>query len=86
MKKSEQLQILTVLPQSWTRKWIQAEFGGSDYMAWRSKQLVREKGILLSSNPKAGPSLPSETVKLVIDFYESDEISRTMPGKKDFIC
>ena len=24
-------------------------------------------------------------MKLVIDFYESDDISRTMPGKKDFI-
>ena len=85
MKRSEQMQILTVLPQSWTRKRIQAEFGVSDYMARRSKQLVRDKGILSSPDPKAGPSLPSETVKLVINFYESDEISRMMPGKKDFV-
>ena len=84
-ERGEQLQILTVLPQSWTRKQIQAEFGVSDYMARKSKQLVRDKGILSSPDPKAGPSLPSETVKLVIDFYESDDISRTMPGKKDFV-
>ena len=45
-ERSEQLQILTVLPQSWTRKRIQAEFGVSDYMARKSKQLVRDKGIL----------------------------------------
>ena len=28
IKRSEQLQILTVLPRSWTRKQIQSEFGG----------------------------------------------------------
>ena len=84
-KRSEQLQILTILPQSWTRKRIRAEFGVSDYMARKSKQLVQEKGILSSPDPKAGSSLPSETVKLVTDFYESNEISRTMPGKKDFV-
>ena len=84
-KRSEQLQILTVLPQSWTRKRIQDEFGVSDYMARKSKQLVREKGILSSPDPKPGNSLPSETVKLVIDFYESDEISRMMPGMKNFV-
>ena len=84
-KRSEQMQILTVVPQSWSRKQIQAEFGVSDYMARKSKQLVQDKGILSSPNPKAGPSLPSETVKLVIEFYESDEISRTMPGRKDFV-
>ena len=32
-KRSEQLQILTVLPRSWTRKQTQSEFGVSDYMA-----------------------------------------------------
>ena len=84
-KRSEQLQIRTILPQSWTRKRIRAEFGVSDYMAQKSKQLVQEKGILSSLDPMAGYSLPSETVKLVTDFYESNEISQTMPGKKDFV-
>ena len=84
-KRSEQLQILTVLPRSWTRKHIQSEFGVSDYMARKCKQLVLEKGILSSPDPKPGPSLPSETVEIVTNFYQSDEISRTMPGKKDFI-
>lgn len=84
-KKSEQLQILTVLPRSWTRKRIQGEFGVSDYMARKCKQLVREKGILSSPDPKPGPSLPSETVQIVTDFYQTDEITRIMPGKKDFV-
>ena len=32
-KKSEQLQILTILPKSWTKKQIESEFGVLDYMA-----------------------------------------------------
>ena len=84
-KRSEQVQILTVLPRSWTRKRIQNEFGVSEYMARKSKQLVREKGVLSSPVPKPGHSLPFATVKQVTDFYESDEVSRMMPGKKDFV-
>ena len=54
-------------------------------MARKSKELVKEKGILSLPGPKPGPSLPPETVEIVHTYYESDEISRVMPGKKDFI-
>ena len=37
------------------------------------------------SGPKRGPSLPPETVDIVHAFYEHDDISRIMPGKKDFV-
>ena len=57
----------------------------SDYIARKCKQLVREKGVFSSPDPKPGHSLPSETVEIVTDFYQSDEVSRTMPGKKDFV-
>ena len=57
----------------------------SNYMARKSKELVKEKGILSTPNPKPGSSLPQETTDLVIQFYESDDISRVMPGKKDFV-
>jgi hypothetical protein len=83
--RSEQLQILTVLPQSWTHKKIQSVFQTSNYMARKSKQLVKEKGILSTPNPKHGHSLPPKTLDLIKSFYESDNISRTMPGKKDFV-
>lgn len=64
---------------------IQDEFGVSDYMARKCKQLVKDKGILSTPDPKAGHGIPPKTVKLAIDFYESDDISRIMPGKKDFM-
>ena len=57
----------------------------SDYMARKCKQLVRDKGILSNPDPKPGPSLPSEALQLVQSFYQLDEISRVMAGKKDFI-
>jgi hypothetical protein len=64
-KKSEKLQILTVLPKSWTPKHIQQEFGVTHYMACKSKELVKEKGILSLPGPKPGHSLQTETVRLV---------------------
>lgn len=38
-----------------------------------------------SPDPKPGKSLSLETVDLVRRFYESDDVSRQMPGKKDFV-
>ena len=82
---SEKIQILTVLPKSWSLSKIQTEFGVSRYMAKKAKDLVQEKGILASPNPKPGHSLPSKVVEIVRAFYTSDEVSRLMPGKKDFV-
>ena len=73
--KSEQLQILTVLPKSWPVKKVQEEFCVTNYMARRSKTLVKEKRILSLPDPKRGPSLPPQTIQLVCEFYQSDEIS-----------
>ena len=84
-KRSEQLQIITVLPKSWSLIKIQQEFSVSSYMARKSKELVKEKGVLSLPSPKPGPSLLPETVNIVHMFYESDDISRIMPGKKDFV-
>ena len=41
-ENSLKLQILTVLPKSWSVRKIQVEFGVSDYMARRAKLLVKE--------------------------------------------
>ena len=83
--RSEQLQILTIVPKSWSLRKIESEFGASNFMARKAKQLVREKGILSTPNPKPGRSLPQTSIDVVIHFYESDENSRMMPGKKDCI-
>ena len=84
-ERSKKIQILTVLPKSWSIRKIQLEFGTSNFMARKAKELVKKKGILSSPDPKPARTLPQPTVDLVTSFYESDEISRIMPGKKDFV-
>ena len=84
-KKSEKVQILTILPKSWPVRKIQSEFGTSNYMARKAKDLVKEKGVLATPNPKLGHLLAPKTADLVRGFYESDDVSRIMPGKKDFV-
>ncbi|KAL5515128.1 hypothetical protein EMCRGX_G000252 [Ephydatia muelleri] len=83
--RSERIKILTVLPKSWSKRKIAKEFGVSRYLARRAKKLVAEKGILSSPNPEGGRALPVEIEEEVHTFFWSDSISRTMPGKKDFL-
>ena len=61
--RSEKIQILTVLPKSWSIRRVQEEFGVSDFMARKAKLLVREKGVLSTTNPIPGHSLPQKTVQ-----------------------
>ena len=77
--------ILTVLPKSWTIRKVQDEFGATNYMVRKAKELVKQKGVLSTPNPKPGHALAVETTALVQSFYESDEVSRMMPGKKDYV-
>ena len=55
------------------------------HTAQRSKKIVEEQGVLSLPSPKAGHSLVVETVDVVHSFYQSDDISRVMPGMKDFV-
>ena len=84
-ERSVQVQVLTVLPMSWSIEKIQVEFGASNFMVRKAKQLVKDKGILSSPDPRPGRSLARRTVDIVVAFYESDSSSRMMPGKKDFV-
>ena len=84
-KKSEKLQILTILPQSWSIKRIEMEFGTTNHMARLAKALVASKGILATPNPRSGKTLSDDTVQLVKLFYLNDSVSRVMPGKKDCV-
>ena len=54
-------------------------------MIRKAKALVREQGILALPNPKVGKVVPKETENAVRELYLSDNISRQMPGMKDFV-
>ena len=51
LQNSAKVQILTILPKSWSIQKIQTEFGVSNFMARKVKQLVKEKGVLSSPDP-----------------------------------
>ncbi len=53
--KSDQVQVLTVLPKSWSIAKTRMKFvNASDYMVRKAKNLVKEKGILSTPNPRIG--------------------------------
>ena len=54
-------------------------------MACKAKSLMKSGVILSTPNPKAGHGLCEDLKVLVQKFYESDEMSRMMPGKKDVV-
>ena len=83
--RNSKLKILTLLPLSWSVSKIQSHFYASKHMIQTAKGLAREGKIMCTPEKKKGKSLPQSTVKLVTDFYESEEVSRMMPGKKDFV-
>jgi len=83
--RSEKLRILSVLPKSWSRQKIMKEFQCTQYIARQAKILVQEKGVLSTPNPRIKNCLPKETIEKVIEFYHSSDISREMPGMKDYV-
>jgi hypothetical protein len=83
--KNEKVQILTVLPKSWSAIRVQQEFAASNYMVRKAKRLVQDHGILSLPTQKAGRTLSARVVDDVREFYCSDTMSRIMPGMKDFV-
>ena len=53
-EKSVKVQILTLLPMSWSIKKIENKFKASNYMVHKAKSLVISKGILSTPNPNQG--------------------------------
>ena len=84
-KPSEKIRILTAAPRSWSIRKLSSEFGASQHQARCAKRLQESSGCLSGPNPKPGKVLNAETASLVRGFYTSEELSREMPGAKDFV-
>ena len=84
--KCEKYQLLTLLPSTWSLRKIQNEFGVSLRMARTAKKIQADKGPMSAPDQKMPSNkLPAETMNCVIDFYNLDDVSRAMPGKKDCV-
>lgn len=54
-------------------------------MAAQAKKLANEKGVLSTPHSKCGPSLSEDVKNQVLEFYNDDDISRTLPGERDYV-
>ena len=85
MKVPEKIQILTLAPKSWSIPNVMQFFDVTEYQVRESRKILESKGILSKPDAKRGSSLSDEIIKDVQLFYEDDEYSRMMPGKKDCV-
>lgn len=83
ISKREKIQVLTIAPQSWSRKKVAQEFQVSEYMVRKARNLTIERGILAMPDRKGGHKISDEIQEIVKQFYEDDEHSMMMPGAKD---
>ena len=82
---TEKLQILTLVPDSWSQKYCSEYFGVSGYIIPSARELKQRKGILAQPSQKKGKTMAEETIDLVNAFYEDDEYSRQLPWKKAYV-
>ena len=83
--KREKIQISTLTPESWTLQKKAKEFKVSKATARKARILRKEKGILAVPKPVIRKKPSEKTVNSVLEFYQNDEYSRQLPGKKDCV-
>lgn len=81
----DKIKYLTMTPRSWSIRELERNFKTTYRMARKAKQLQDECGFGSSPNPRPSRTLPQSVIIKVINFYISDEISRILPGKKDYV-
>jgi len=83
--RSHKVQILTIF-RHWSYQKIQVHFPtATRHMITIAKNIAKDKGILGDPNPKSHPSLGADVTNSIMNFYQSDEHTQIMPGKKDFV-
>ena len=79
------VQLLTLTPESWSIKYASNYFQVSEYLIRRARELKRQQGINALPDQNTGKILPEDTLAHVRSFFEDDEYSRLLPGKKDVV-
>ena len=78
-------QLITLAPKSMSLSQVMSTFNVTEYQARKARQLFQEKGLLAVPPSYNGKVLPKDVSDMVVAFYENDENSRLMPGKKDCV-
>ena len=71
----EKIQILTLMPQSWSIKKTWEEFHVSERMAKAARKLKIEKGRQAQPKNKRGKKLPENVKQKVMEIFEDQEFS-----------
>ncbi|KAK3924781.1 ARL14 effector protein [Frankliniella fusca] len=80
----EKIHIMSLVPHSWSWMHIMEEFEVGRKVAEKVVELVNEQGILPSVNPRGGKTLKESVANEVKAFYYRSDVSRELPGKKDY--
>ena len=83
--RQQQISLLTLAPKSWTIEQVSSALNVTKYTVRQARKLQKKSGILPSVPPARGKPLSNETMKAIKEFYYQDEVSRIMPGAKDFV-
>ena len=66
---SEQIQILTLVPDNFSLMYCSKYFNVFEYLIWTSHQIKKVGGILAKPPPKNGKTITTETLHLLTNAY-----------------
>ena len=73
---SEPIQIITLVPDKWSRMYCWAYFNIFECLVWISHKIKKVGEILAKPAPKKGKAITTETLHLVTNVYEDGNFSR----------
>ncbi|GBN96229.1 hypothetical protein AVEN_174177-1 [Araneus ventricosus] len=82
---ADKVQILTLVPKSWSLEKTKREFSTTMYLVRKARNIKKSFGVLGKPAARQGTKISQEDISVIQTFYESDDISRLCPGKKDFV-
>ena len=83
--RSSKIQLLTLIPDTRSIEKAAQRFEVTKYKVKKARKRKKEKGIFLSLEKKKDRALSEEMKELVTEFYQVEEFTRVIPGKKDCI-
>ena len=73
---SQQIKILTLVPDKSPRMYCSEYFNVFEYLVWTSHEIKKVGEILAKPAPKKGKTITTETLHLVTNVYEDNNFSR----------
>ena len=73
---SEQIQILILLPDKWSRMYCSEYFNVFEYLVWTLHEIKKLGGILAKPACRKWKTITTETLHLVTNVYEDNNFSR----------